>query len=125
MRLRSRHDPQGNEQSIVDRIIGQMTPEYCVQLTQTNPKTSDDLRTASESWVAVFGKHKPEPDPRKEVPERTTVRSTAAGKMLARCWFCPQWHYNRECPHRPVDYDTRHPTAMPKSGEEARAAPRH
>lgn len=125
MRLRHRHDPQGNELIQVERTIGQMTHEYCVQLTQSNPRTFEELRTASEKWATVFSNFKPVPAPRRTTPAKKVVSNTTSEKSNPRCWFCPERHLNRDCPHRPADYVARHPASATKSGEESRAAPTH
>ncbi|KAK9685438.1 hypothetical protein QE152_g38038 [Popillia japonica] len=49
---------------------------------------------------------------------QTTRTDNQAVGRPPKCWFCPGYHLNRDCPQPPQGFRDRHAAPKTKSGEE-------
>ncbi|KAK9754485.1 hypothetical protein QE152_g1198 [Popillia japonica] len=48
------------------------------------------------------------------------VRSSLVGGRSPKCWFCPGYHLNRDCPQQPRGFQDRQPSTEDQVGERVR-----
>ncbi|KAK9716791.1 Retrotransposon gag protein [Popillia japonica] len=102
-RLCLRLNPDWPEAALVDHIICKMTDCYCLPIAQANPQSMEELYQACEKWESLLERRNATPDPRtserpRPQPDQPKERNAAPNQRHPKCWFCPGYHFNRDCP---------------------------
>lgn len=116
-----RKDPNMSEISLVAHISSRLTSIYRIQIEQAAPQTMDELVALCEKWYDIFSEMNMTTTKPKEKKQPDQAKSN---ETPPRCWFCPERHFNRECPYRPEAYNARHPPSQKESGEASGVVPR-